>query len=114
MHLRGLPAVGILAGILRSTLGVQCRTNFTLSLNVRHLRRTLTFGRSPATPKSGGGMDEAREIAEQLRSAELELQLAQRAYDGTPQARQRYAEAIREMELIQRRALRNQRSEVAR
>ena len=57
-------------------------------------------------------MDEAREIAELLRNAEQELQLAQRAYDGTPQARQRYADAVREMELVQRRALRNQRNEV--
>jgi len=50
-------------------------------------------------------MDEAREIAERLRTAELELQFAQRAYDGSDQARRRYARAVQEMEEAQRRAL---------
>lgn len=52
-------------------------------------------------------MDEAREIADRLREAELELQLAQRALDGTDQARQRYVEALRDMEDAQRRAMGN-------
>jgi hypothetical protein len=50
-------------------------------------------------------MDDAREIAERLRAAEMELQLAQRAYDGSDQARHRYARAVQEMEEAQRRAL---------
>jgi lactam utilization protein B len=65
-------------------------------------------------PGAGGAMDEAREIAEQLRTAEMELQLAQRAYDGSEQARRRYARAVLEMEEAQRRALKFVRENQAR
>lgn len=50
--------------------------------------------------------DDAKAIAERLRSAELELQFAQRAFDGSDQARQRYARALEEMEQAQRLAMR--------
>lgn len=56
-------------------------------------------------------MDEAKVIATRLRAAEMELQLAQRAFDGTHQSRERYARAIQEMELAQRLALRYVRQE---
>lgn len=46
--------------------------------------------------------DEARAVAERLRAAEMELQLAQRAYDGSEQSRLRYARALRDMEVAQR------------
>lgn len=46
--------------------------------------------------------DEARRIADRLRFAEMELQLAQRAFDGTEAARQRYAGALQQMEAAQR------------
>jgi hypothetical protein len=50
-------------------------------------------------------MEDAREIAERLRTAERELQFAQRAYDGSEQARRRYARAIQQLEEAQRRTL---------
>jgi hypothetical protein len=50
-------------------------------------------------------MEDAREIAERLWTAERELQFAQRALDGSEQARRRYARAIQESEEAQRRAL---------
>lgn len=50
-------------------------------------------------------MDDAKVIADRLRSAEMELQLAQRAFDGSDQSRQRYSRALQEMELAQRLAM---------
>lgn len=50
-------------------------------------------------------MDDAQRIAERLRSAEMELQFAQRAFDGSDEARRRYARAVQEMEVAQRLAL---------
>lgn len=50
-------------------------------------------------------MEDAKAIADRLRYAEMELQFAQRAFDGSDQARQRYARAVQEMEKAQRLAL---------
>lgn len=50
-------------------------------------------------------MDNAKWIADRLRSAEMELQFAQRAYDGSDQARIRYARALQDMESAQRLAM---------
>lgn len=50
-------------------------------------------------------MEEARHIADRLRSAEMELQFAQRAFDGSDQARQRYARALQDMEHAQKLAM---------
>lgn len=58
-------------------------------------------------------MDDARVIADRLRSAEMELQLAQRAFDGSDESRQRYSRALEEMELAQRLAMRFVRQESA-
>ncbi len=52
-------------------------------------------------------MDDAKVIADRLRSAEMELQFAQRAFDGSDQARLRYARALNELEHVQRMALRH-------
>lgn len=51
-------------------------------------------------------MNDAKVIADRLRSAEMELQLAQRAIDGSDESRQRYSRALQEMELAQRLAMR--------
>lgn len=59
-------------------------------------------------------MDDAKVIADRLRSAEMELQFAQRAFDGTDQARQRYAQALTELEFVQRVALKHCRDQDAR
>lgn len=56
---------------------------------------------------------EAKAVAERLRAAEMELQFAQRAYDGSEQSRLRYARALQEMELAQRLANRFVRQESA-
>ncbi len=54
-------------------------------------------------------MHDYRVIANRLRSAEMELQFAQRAFDGSSQARERYAHALRELELAVREARRRER-----
>jgi hypothetical protein len=58
-------------------------------------------------------MDDAKVIADRLRSAEMELQFAQRAFDGSDQARLRYARALHELELVQRIAMKHCRGEEA-
>ena len=54
-------------------------------------------------------MHDYRVIANRLRSAEMELQFAQRAFDGSSQARERYAHALHELELALRDAQRRER-----
>jgi hypothetical protein len=54
-------------------------------------------------------MQDYRVIANRLRSAEMEVQFAQRAFDGSSQARERYAHALRELELALREAHQRQR-----
>ncbi len=59
-------------------------------------------------------MDDARVLADRLRSAEMELQFAQRAFDGSDQARHRYARALNELEYVQRMAMKHVREADAR
>ena len=59
-------------------------------------------------------MDDAKVLADRLRSAEMELQFAQRAFDGSDQARRRYARALNELEHVQRMALKHCRGADAR
>jgi len=53
-------------------------------------------------------------IADRIRAAELELQFARRAFDGSEQARDRYQHALEEMMLAQRQARLEQRAELQR
>ncbi len=56
-------------------------------------------------------MHDYRVIANRIRSAEMEVQFAQRAFDSSQQARERYAQALRELELALREA--HQRERIA-
>ncbi|MGA9522088.1 MAG: hypothetical protein WBV82_11515 [Myxococcaceae bacterium] len=49
-------------------------------------------------------MQNDRVIVNRVRSAEMEIQFAQRAFDGSLQARERYGHALQELELALREA----------
>jgi predicted ATPase len=54
-------------------------------------------------------MEESQIIADRIRAAELELQFAHLAFDGSPRSQDRYTHALAELDIAQRLAMRHER-----